>query len=117
MNYGKRRDLDSDKWNYKLTRDLGADQMASGTFFMDFRDFIDAMNGFDVCYYEENYEHSTVRMVTDQQKCTVLNVKIKKAGTYYFSAHQINARAFKDSESKQLIMTRIHLLSTYYDPR
>lgn len=59
------RDLNSSKWNFKLRRDLGADQMTPGSFFMDFRDFMDGMTGFDVCYYEDNYEHSTVRMVTD----------------------------------------------------
>lgn len=73
--------------------------MTEGVFFIDFNVFLKFMTGFDVCYYEEDYEHSTIKMMSDPQKPTLLNVTIKKSGTYYFSVSQLNARAFKDAES------------------
>ncbi len=93
------RGPNSGNWNFKLKRDLGAASLQEGVFFIDFNLFIKFMTGFDVCYYEDGYEHSSIKMVSDPDQATLLNVKITKPGSYYFSVHQINTRAFKDADS------------------
>ena len=87
VNVSLNRNLDSSKWNFKLRRDLGADVAAEGVFYMSFKDFLKGMTGFDICYYEENFEHSSIKMLSDPQKPTLLNIKIPKSGQYYFSFH------------------------------
>lgn len=78
---------------------MGADEYSDGLFFVEFNDFMSFMTGYDISYYEEDYKHSSIKMKGDINEPTLLEFRIKKKGFYYFSLHQINCRAYKDSES------------------
>lgn len=78
---------------------MGADEYSDGLFFMEFKDFLRFMTGYDIAYYEEGFKHSSVKLIGDTEQPTLLEFKIRKPGVYYFSLHQVNVRAFKDSES------------------
>lgn len=82
---------------------MGADEYSDGLFFMQFKDFMHHMTGYDIAYYEEGYKHSSVKVKTEINRPTILEFRIKKKGYYYFSLHQINSRAFKDSDSKRYL--------------
>jgi hypothetical protein len=78
---------------------MGADEYSDGLFFMEFKDFIEYMTGYDISYYEDGYKHSSAKIKTDCEKPTLVEFTIRKPGTFYFSLHQVNIRAFKDSDS------------------
>lgn len=80
---------------------MGADEYSDGLFFIEFKDFMKFMTGYDISYYEENFKHSSAKIIGDTERPTLLEFKIRKSGFYYFSLHQVNVRAFKDSESRQ----------------
>lgn len=79
---------------------MGADEYSDGLFFMEYRDFMRFMTGYDIAYFEEGYKHSSMKLKGDLTEPTLLEFRIKKRGFFYFSLHQINSRAFRDSESK-----------------
>lgn len=80
---------------------MGADEYSDGLFCMEFRDFMRFMTGYDVAYYEEAYKTSSVKLKGDVNEPTLLEFRIKKRGFYYFALHQLNTRAYRDSESSR----------------
>lgn len=61
--------------------------------------FCSYFNGYDICHFEDDYIHSSIKLIGDLVKPTILEFRIPKKGKYYFTVHQVNARAFKDSVS------------------
>lgn len=91
---------------------MGADEYSDGLFFMEYKDFMRFMTGYDVAYFEEGYKHSSIKLTGDINDPTILEFRIKKKGFYYFSLHQINSRAFKDSASRVISQDYAYSLLT-----
>lgn len=63
--------------------------------------FYSYFNGYDICHFEDDCLHSSIKLVGDLRKPTLLEFRIPKRGRYYFTVHQVNARAFKDAASSR----------------
>lgn len=72
--------------------------------FVDYREFGSLFSGLDICLFHPANELSSCRLESPDDKPTMLSFQIQQKGVYYISLHQISARAFKDSESKFLVI-------------
>lgn len=61
---------------------------------MKFEDFVEEMEEYQICFYNDAGIYSGQRYETKSGESTVLLFEIKKAGVYYFTINQISKKFF-----------------------
>jgi calpain-15 len=89
----------SSEWTEALRSEVGYEPKAGdGLFMFPFDRFGDYFSSYQVCYYEDDFFYSAQKFESNPVDPTILRFELKKAGTYYFSLHQMNKRLFKASQ-------------------
>lgn len=108
------RSLSGGRWNSNLKAQVGVQGLVDGIYVIPFSLYYKYFNGFDICYYHDDFVYSSLKLIGELETPTVAQLRIPKKGLYYITVHQVNARAFRDSSSSFCFM-RIRLLSAHDD--
>ena len=83
------------KWSPSLKRQLKVENKEDGIFFIDYNDFCKFYSDFQVCYFQDGYKYSALKVENVEKTENVfLQFQITKPGEYYFSLNQVNKRFF-----------------------
>lgn len=69
-----------------------------GIFYMNFEDFEEYFNHFEICYYHDFFKRSSCKLETKIGETKSLSFEINNKGLYYFSIHQVNSRFWSDEK-------------------
>ena len=104
--------LKDPRWTPELKQKLNFAGLGNGVFFLPYSAMIQYFTCFQVCYFEDNYQYSAIKLdnirqleeqhkleqsVPGELQSILINVRIFKEGEYYFSLNQFNKRFFFDS--------------------
>lgn len=104
--------LKDPRWTPELKQKLNFAGLGNGVFFLPYSAMIQYFTCFQVCYFEDNYQYSAIKLdnirqleeqhqreqtVPGELQSILINVRIFKEGDYYFSLNQFNKRFFFDS--------------------
>jgi hypothetical protein len=73
------------RWTTALKNELGHTQADDGVFFMPYPEFLKYFTDFQVCYYHDAYEYSSMRYQTAKNQHIFFSFEIQQPGEYYFS--------------------------------
>lgn len=93
---------DSDaRWDGGLRNEMGYGN--EGVFFLNFNDFSNLMEDYQICFYDDKSIYSGQRYESRSKKPLIFLFEVRKPGEYCFSLIQISKRFFKSEKSNYFL--------------
>lgn len=94
-------------WTEELAKKLSHDRNSDdGTFFIEFRDFKESFSEIAVCYYHDEFKNTSLTF-KPSRKASYFNIKIEKAGEYYFSIIQLSRKLMQEEYEHKYSICKI----------
>lgn len=92
---GEWSDYDT-KWKDPALRKLLDHEITDdGSFFMTWRDFLQYYGDFQICYYNDDFKYSAIRIESNENDPTYIQFTVTQEGDYYISLVQQNTRRYQ----------------------
>ena len=83
----------------------------NGVFVMPFRDFLKYFSHYEICYFKDDCQLSSMKYKTEESEDeVVIKFEIQQPGEYHISLHQINERFFPKSANYDYSPLRLVLV-------
>ena len=106
---------ESPLWTEDLLKKLSHNKNSDdGTFFIEYKDFIESFSEVAISFYHPDYKYSSLGYKPGK-KASYFNLKIDKAGEYYISAVQASKRSLSDDNNDDHKYAVIRLLIAKID--